>query len=571
MMRSLRALIWLRWRLVVNSVRGGRRRDRMEQISRAFALAMPFILAAMLAGSVLATALVGYMGGRTVAGGGAPTPVVVLVLRGVLLAGLIVVVILAAGSPSQTSLGRYTRLLLLPIPRRVLHLVEWAAHLADPWSVIVASGLLAFATGLAIGGRVLAALVALAAAVAILMVFAAIGSWLSFLVGWLFRSRRRGELFSLVFVLGLTLVSFLPMYFSDRFGDERRQARKAGQARPRQTIEGFNRSLPVWVNVLPSEQYGGAVSAALEGRSGAASLNLLILFAQAGVLFAASAAAHSRMLTSLEGDRRQRKAVDLPSAGFRLPFVTPAVSAVTWAQFRTASRSVRGRLGVLLPGPMLATLTAVLSRLPDEGEWAVTAAANGYLVLAGGAVFSLYSLLAFVMNLFGSDRAGLTLQFLAPISARELAWGKVLGGGLLYATALTMCLVAALIVAPIGSPFYWVAVIFGGIATYLLLGPIGVWLSALFPVASDLSKTGSGGNAHSVPTIAGTILVLVLATPAAIIIAIARFWFHQPALALLGTSIWLAVAVAISIPLVNLASRAIPIRRENLALTAQGR
>src|SRR5262245_29205791 len=138
MLRSLPALIWLRWRLVVNSVRGGRRRDRMEQISRAFALAMPFILAAMLAGSVLATALVGYMGGRAVAGGGAPTPVVVLVVRGVLLAGLIVVVILAAGSPSQTSLGRYTRLLLLlPIPRRVLHLVEWAAHLADPWSVIV--------------------------------------------------------------------------------------------------------------------------------------------------------------------------------------------------------------------------------------------------------------------------------------------------------------------------------------------------------------------------------------------------------------------------------------------------
>ena len=570
MLRSVRAIVWLRWRLLINGVRGGKRRDRMEQISRAFALAMPFILAAMLAGSVLATAIVGFLGGRAVAAGGAPVPVVVLVLRGVLVAILVVVIVLATGSPSQTALGKYTRLLLLPIPRRVLHLVEVAAHLADPWVVIVASGLFAFAAGLAAGGRIGAAVVALVAGAAMLMLLAAVGSCLSFLVGWLFRSRRRGELFTLVFVLALTLLSFIPMYLSDRFSD-RRQARAAGQPRPRQTVEGFNRSLPAWVRALPSEQYGSAVSSALEGRTGGAGLGLLVLIAETGLLFAASAAVHARMLTALEGDRRQRKAADLPSPGFRLPFVTPAVSAVTWAQFRTASRSVRGRLGVLLPGPMLATLTAVLSRLPEEGQWAVTAAANGYLVLGGGVVFSLYSLLAFIMNLFGSDRAGLTLQLLAPISARELAWGKLLGCGLVFSAAMAMCLLAALIVAPVGSPFYWVAVLLGAAATFLLLAPVGVWLSALFPVASDLSKTGSGGNAHSVPTLAGTFLVLLFAAPAVLIVAVAQFWFKQPALALVGMAAWVVFSLAISIPLVNLASRAIPIRKENLALTAQGK
>src|SRR5262245_66213743 len=103
MLRSLGAIVWLRWRLLINSVRGGKRRDRMEQVSRAFAVAMPFILAAMLAGSVIALAIVGFLGGRAVAGGGAPAPVVVLVLRGVLLVVLSVVILLGAGSPSQTT------------------------------------------------------------------------------------------------------------------------------------------------------------------------------------------------------------------------------------------------------------------------------------------------------------------------------------------------------------------------------------------------------------------------------------------------------------------------------------
>ena len=38
MMRNLRAFVWLRWRLLVNSLRGGRKRDRLEEISRVLAM-----------------------------------------------------------------------------------------------------------------------------------------------------------------------------------------------------------------------------------------------------------------------------------------------------------------------------------------------------------------------------------------------------------------------------------------------------------------------------------------------------------------------------------------------------
>jgi hypothetical protein len=54
--RSLRAFIWLRWRLLANGLRGGRRRDTIEQISRSLQLFMPIILGVMSLGIVVARA-----------------------------------------------------------------------------------------------------------------------------------------------------------------------------------------------------------------------------------------------------------------------------------------------------------------------------------------------------------------------------------------------------------------------------------------------------------------------------------------------------------------------------------
>ena len=51
----------------------------------------------------------------------------------------------------------------------------------------------------------------------------------------------------------------------------------------------------------------------------------------------------------------------------------------------------------------------------------------------------------------------------------------------------------------------------------------------------------------------------------------AEFWFDSPLAAILLTGLWMVVAMAIGIPLVNLASRSIGARRENLAMVAQGK
>ena len=87
-------------------------------------------------------------------------------------------------------------------------------------------------------------------------------------------------------------------------------------------------------------------------------------------------------------------------------------------------------------------------------------------------------------------------------------------------------------------------------------------------MASDLNKTGSGGNPHGVAFLVGTLLVLFLSAPPGMIL---YFGSERPALALALVALWTVLAAAISIPLLGLAARALESRRENVALVAQGR
>ena len=69
----------------------------------------------------------------------------------------------------------------------------------------------------------------------------------------------------------------------------------------------------------------------------------------------------------------------------------------------------------------------------------------------------------------------------------------------------------------------------------------------------------------------GTFVVLIFTAPAALIAFLSSFGRTSPAIGLALMIGWTLFTIAISIPLVNLAARAIGMRRENLALTAQGR
>ena len=119
--------------------------------------------------------------------------------------------------------GRVTRFLLLPIPRRTLHGIETFACLTDPWMVFVLPGLLAYAGGFIAGAisqpepwlrRFYARRLAALAAAGLALVLASLSSMVAFLVSWLVRDRRRGEIFVLVFIVALSGASLAPAFLS---------------------------------------------------------------------------------------------------------------------------------------------------------------------------------------------------------------------------------------------------------------------------------------------------------------------------------------------------------------------
>ncbi len=567
MIRSLRAFAWLRWRLLVNAIRGGERRDTLERVSRTLAVMAPIVVLAMSFGSFVALSVLGFVGGRAAGTALVEPALVIFVVRVVLGVLLAVIVVMTMLAPVQTLMSSYNRLLLLPIPRSSLHLVEVLANLTDPWITVMVPGLLTFAIGLAVGGRLDMALVAAAAGMAVVVVLISMAALVSFLLGWLVRSRRRGELFTLVFVLGLSMMSLVPALVSSDL-DVDRKTRQA-QSRPRHdpfSVGRFDASLPRWTAAIPSELYGTAMNAAAAKRPSTAWVAVLMLWLEGALLFAASSAVHGRLILSLENEHERHRRVAKPLGGWQLPFVGAWSSAVALASLRTGLRSVRGRLSILLPGPLLLALSFFFRQLPEIPPPIMAVLSHGGLVFAAGSILALHALQPFTMNLFGTDRAGLTLLFLQPLSDLTLVRGKVLGCGLLLGVAMSLCLVVSVIVAPFGSPWTWVSVPIGMASICTLLGPVAVFFSALFPVPADLSKTGTGGNPHPIAMFAGTLTVMVLAVPPALFVFIGEYWLRRPMLVPALMIGWLTFSFLLAWPLFVFAARAVTPRRENLAL-----
>jgi hypothetical protein len=584
-MRLLRAFAWLRWRLLANTLRAAERRDMIERVSRVTALVAPGLLAATSVSSVAAAIGFGAMAGWSVVLNPLQSGWVVPTIRVLLLLVTVFAVFIPLFVGMHGGAARLTRLLLLPIPRRTLLFVEVVSGLADPWLVFVLPGLVAFGGGMIAAGLagsaaapwdgVLEGGLALLAAAGITMVLVSLGALVAFLVSWVVRDRRRSELFVVVLVLALTVVSLVPAALSVRVAQPTALPATLARARslPARPLRLLDR-LPAWTTLLPSELYADAVTPRVGlGPAGAGAsiwsepgwLALAGLFGEGIVLYGLSAAVHRRLLESAEGARASRTRSVLPVVSPTLPGMWPGTSAVAVAQARTALRSVRGRLVVLLPGPLVG-MFAVLFQSLGAGDVIGPLVSQSHLLLAGGIVLGLYAAQPFTMNQFGSDRAGLTLEFLAPIRDVDLIRGKAVGCGAIIGAGVLISLACVLLAAPVGSPLLWLATLAGGLATYLVLSPLAAWFSVWLPVAADLSKTGAGGNPHTLAMLAGMVFVALASTPAAVILA-----SLPPSGAFLAMIAWLAIAWAATLPLLSLTARALKARRENLALVAQGR
>jgi len=566
MIRFLRAFAWLRWRLLINGIRSGRRRDALEQVSRLLALIVPLVIVVMSLGSIILLSLAGLLGGIDLARGRFVEPdVIIFVARAVLFGAMALVVFLPVVSAAQSPGTQYSRLLLLPIPVRGLHLVEVLAGLADPWILFTLPGIVLFAVGLAWGGRPDVAAIAAVAGLALAVVLASLASLINFSVSWLFRDRRRAELLTIIFVMSISIVALLPQLFESADGSG---TRGRGTRRGSISVSRIDAALPGWFKVVPSELYGGAMSAAVQDGDRAAAVQWVgVLVAEGIVFFWLSGLVHRRLLESAGGSSSGRRRAVAIRPPWRLPGISLPVSAVAWVMFKNSLRSVRGRVAVLLPGPMMAIVSLMLLRKPDEAPWIATLGTHSHLVFGVSLFITALAIQPFTMNQFASDRAGLTLQFLLPVSARDLVRGKALGGAALYlVAAMVSCLASALATGG-GSPVAWLMTLLGGLAIYVTIAPVAAIMSALFPVASDLSKAGTGGNPHQASALVGMFMGLASVLPVLLIVVPALWPGRTPGGALLAMVVWLSVVTAVAWVLLDLISRVVTHRRENLFLT----
>ena len=72
MIRLLRAFAWLRWRLLRNGIRGGKRRDLGDRFSRISQVVVPALMFLLLIPSALGLGVLGLVGGMTLGAGSAP-------------------------------------------------------------------------------------------------------------------------------------------------------------------------------------------------------------------------------------------------------------------------------------------------------------------------------------------------------------------------------------------------------------------------------------------------------------------------------------------------------------------
>lgn len=566
MIRFLRAFAWLRWRLLINGIRASARRDTWEQLSRLLALAVPAMIVVLSLGSIIAVSTGALLGGNALATGRFVAPdVIIFVVRAVLFGAMALVAVMPIGSAAQTTSTKYSRLLLLPIPTRVLHLVEAMASLFDPWILFMLPGLALFAIGLAWGGRLDIALLAAVAGFALAVTLASLAALVSFSVSWLFRDRRRAELLTIIFVMSISIVALLPQMLD---GSDTPQREPGRGRRGTVTVARIEGALPAWVQFLPSEVYGRTMTAAMvHHNNGAAVTWIGLLIAEGMLLFHLSGMVHRRLLESVGGTSGGTYRLMPTRPPWRLPGISVPAAAVAWVMFKSSLRSVRGRVAVLLPGPMMAIVSLVLLRRPDEAPWIAALATHSHLMFGASLVIALFAIHPFTLNQFSSDRAGLTLQMLLPVSARDMVRGKAIGGGALFLMAAVISGVASALASGGGPPAAWAMTLVGGLATYVAVTPVAALLSALFPVAADMSKAGSGGNPHVAAALIGMVAVGIGALPVLAIAVPGLFAGIAPSVGLVAMIIWLGIVSVVAWLLLGSVARVVMARRENLFLT----
>ena len=561
MIRILRAFVWLRWRMLLNSLEKTGARDRLERFSLAMERLGPIMAAVLLIPSTIALAVIATAGGYGLGRGDEPS----LLFEAVRYLLLFVPVASIVGPLFLPAADRANpvRLLLLPIPRHTLYAAQAATTLGDVWTILSVPVVLFVPLGLLAAGAVAAAAAVFASGVLLLAVIVALSALATSLLHLIARDRRRGELLALIFVVIIPAVSMLPGLLNAE-----RHVR-AAQRRGREELR-----LPTWAvkigqgafAVYPTELYVRSARAAAAHDATTAATRLAALALTAGALHAFGLFVFARVLESPGSSGARRSIAPREAWGRTLPGLTPGASAVALAQLRLALRTPRGRSIFLSPLVMMGVFGAVVLRRAEGMDFGPFALNGGLGFASFTSFICLVATLPIVVNQFAVDKAGMTLALLSPLSDREYLTGKAIGNALIAFFPAAICLLAAIAIFRTGSPALWAGVPLALIATYLLISAPAAMLSALFPRLVDLNSIGRASNAHGLAGLLGMLLFVAAGGSNLLIVIAANAWLKRPALAPVLLFAWCVIAFVISRVLFAIATRIFAARRENLAL-----
>jgi hypothetical protein len=561
LVRYLRALVWLRWRMMMRSLARGRRRDLLERFSIALETIAPIVAIIMIVPAGLGLGLLGFVAGYWV---GQPA--------GTTVGGIVQFMLLFACGfavfsplvfPASAQASGQLRLLLLPIPRGVLYAVQTLGVLADPWIAIIIPLFIGVPIGLAVAGRFSAAFIAIGGGLLMIVLILGLAMLSTAVLQLLLRNRRRGERAMVAAMLAIVATSMLPSFILPSL-EERRERRRAGSDAQ---MARFASAVAI---ALPPGYYMRAARTAAAGRLAAASGWTAALALAATALHLAGWLTYNRLLETPATSGMRQTQDRARSVMRRLPGLSAGASAVAWAFVRLVLRTPRGKMalfGSILTVPFF----SVMLLRPGEVPFLFAAVSPGVSLAMIGLGITLLSLSPIALNQFASDGAGLTLECLSPITERDVLVGKAAGGAMVLALPALFVMTVAVILSPSVSPWLWIALGLGGISAYMLMVPMNAVLSAILPRKVNLASIGRDSNAHQGANLLGLIGLLVAAAPAGAAASVGIFWLDSFRAAALLVAAWTAVAFGIAWLAMRPVARLVAARKENLLFVAQGR
>jgi hypothetical protein len=497
-MSQLLTLIWLKWRLLRNSLRSSKAVvNRVASIlGMLIALVLALIVAVVLGFAAYGLSQPDAFGNalrktatRDVSAS-ASAEFIFFSMFGLIYL-MWATVPLSIGGSKQFDAGK---LLMYPITLRKLFAVDFLSELTTLHSVFAIPAVIAICTGVAFGtGNTMAALLT---AIPALLFGIALSKWLSTTIGSLMRRKRgRGEtIVALVgAVTGLSaalLGQVAPILFK--------------HAESFRSLRWTPPGAAAYLLVGPPDDTAGYV------------LAFITLSAYGVALVMATYWIARRAALGRQGRRRQKTAVIAENAtgysGWQLPLISPQLSAVVEKEVRYVTRNAQVRMMGLMP------LVLLIIRVVNAQRFgtARTAPPGSFLtygsgLLAAGGVLYVFLILASIScNQFAFEEGGMRTLILSPIDRRKILLGKNIVITLLALIFATFLLTLnTLVFRDLDAPkLLFIGLSFVSFAS--LSAMMGNWLSIRFP------KRMRFGKRLNVSGVAGLLLipmVIVLGTP----------------------------------------------------------